>query len=118
MANNEVQNRDKTPPCKRRRTLDEKLQHGREKHPLKPPCGCNKKCIELIDQRRRIKIYLEYRSLSYNDQKAFIHSSVEKKDTRQRMDTDRERGVNNYKFQNYFIFYLHDFFFKTVHIIY
>lgn len=103
MASNRDRNQDQTPPVKRRRTLNEKLAHGREKHPLKPPCDCNKKCIELINQRRRIAIYLEYRSLSYNDQKAFIHASVEQKETRQRRDSDREREVHIKKLYTYVI---------------
>ena len=67
-----------TPPsAKRRRTLEEKLSRERVKHLMRKPCKpCAKNCITLIDQQRRIQIYLEFFSISYNERKNFLDYAV------------------------------------------
>lgn len=70
---------DAEPPAKQRNSLDDKLRHEREKHPLRLPCDCRKKCSETIPQRRRISIRLDFWKLGYNERKTFVHISVTSK---------------------------------------
>ena len=82
---------------KRRLSLEDKLKNEREKHPLKEPCSeCPRKCIEHINQIRRIQIYLQYYSKSYNKRKTFIHMTVKKHEANTKRFSSRQRGVSIY----------------------
>ena len=76
-------------PQKRCRTQAEKTKRDVENHPLREPCTCSRKCIELIPQRRRIGIWIDFWKLSYYDRKNFIHQNVHEHETRRHINSDR-----------------------------
>lgn len=89
---------DSQPPTKKRRTtLEDKLKHGTNTHKLKEPCSsatCRLKCIDHIDQKRRIAIYLQFWSISYNERKNFVHHTVDKHEANPKTLSARRRAVS------------------------
>ena len=83
------------PAKKRRLSLEDKLRHEREKHPLKEPCtDCPRNCQAQINQMRRIQIYLQYWNKSYNDRKSFLHMMVHRHDANTKRFSSRQRAVS------------------------
>lgn len=66
-------------PKKRRRTEDEKSKYNKDTHPLRPPCGCRRKCSTKLPQTRRMEIWTDFWSNAYNARRQIIHQLVQSK---------------------------------------
>ena len=68
---------------KRSRKPEESMAANAKNHPLRPPCNCNLKCVEVLGEERRREIHDEFWGLPRESQKAWAicHSGERKTKT-------------------------------------
>ena len=85
---------EQQPAKKRRLSLEDKLKHAKETHSLKEPCtDCPRGCLSKINQMRRITIYLQYWSVSYNERKSYIRNTVDRHNADTKGFSSQSRSV-------------------------
>lgn len=59
-------------------TTTEKVEYNRQKHPIKSPCKCPRRCYEKISRKRREDIHFAFWSLSYVQRAMFLMGHVKR----------------------------------------
>ena len=115
---------------KRPRSSAEQTAASKEKHPLLPPCSgsCKRKCNNKFSHSRRVDIYEEFWSKSYDTRRAFIFSHIDQVSVQRRRAVDNSRNLrgSSYRYKlptddgNVFVcktFFLHTLGFNSDKVI-
>ncbi|XP_074035367.1 uncharacterized protein [Leptinotarsa decemlineata] len=64
---------------RRLRKNSERRERDKNSHQLRSPCACKKRCVEKINEQRRVAIWNEFYKMDYNTRRSWVHGRIEQK---------------------------------------